>query len=80
MEEIIMNKIKQKISDYLDNRKTRRMQRLYAEVNHRVQIREFNGICCLAVDNEPVVPMQGYDHEMLNKSRALLLQYLNRPS
>lgn len=48
------------------------------EAHHRIQIREFNGTLCIAIDNIPVVPIQEdwNAFEVLAQSRDTFAEYI----
>jgi hypothetical protein len=59
-------------------RKARKEERLQREAEHRIQVREFDGVLCLCLDNIPVLERTAFNDAELKQARFLLFNYLKR--
>ena len=68
------------ITNWKSNRKTRKCRELnnkcYLEAERRIQYREFEGNLCVALDNIPLIPLDGTDNEVLESCRGTFQRYI----
>jgi len=68
------------IMSHKANVKTRNRCKLnnkcYYEAMRRVQYREFGGNLCVALDNIPLIPLDGTDNEVLKSCRETFQSYI----
>ena len=68
------------ITNWKSNRKTRKCCELnnkcHLEAERRIQYREFHGNLCVALDNIPLIPLDGTDNEVLKSCRNTFQSYI----
>lgn len=68
------------IDNHKANRKTRKRCKLNnkccEEAQHRIQYREFEGNLCIALDNIPLFPVDGFNNECLDATRETFQKYI----
>nr|DAT31195.1 MAG TPA: hypothetical protein [Caudoviricetes sp.] len=68
------------ITNWKSNRKIRKCCELnnkcHLEAERRIQYREFQGNLCVALDNIPLIPLDGTDNEVLKSCRETFQSYI----
>ena len=75
-----MEKIIETIKNWLADRQAtsqeNKKHKAFLEAKRRIQVREFEGKCCLSIDNIPVLELKGYEADTLESARKTLQNYL----